>query len=135
MRARLAPAVLAMLALAAGLAAVTLGVVPVDAQEASPSTTAPVPTSTTFRPTTFAPPTTAPFQEQPQRPAIIPLPNSGRAPEVEGDPGSASQYAVLAFVVLGLGTIVFFVTREGRRNRDRRTSMPGSGDPAEPVQP
>jgi len=77
------------------------------------------------------PPTTVlplPPEEQ-QKPSIIPLPNSGHEPVVEGDPGSAAQYAVLFGTMGGMVAIALLVLRESRRKRDQQTPKPG--EPAE----
>jgi hypothetical protein len=71
-----------------------------------------------------APTTTIPADRDPGTDSIIPLPNSGREPVNEGDPGSASQYVVLGVTVVGMAAIVLLVRRESRRKRDQRTPMP-----------
>jgi hypothetical protein len=51
---------------------------------------------------------------------IIPLPNSGRAPEEAGDRGGALQILVFVLIVAGVGGIVTMIVRESRRNRAAR---------------
>ena len=75
-----------------------------------------------------APTTTiVPLPDEPaQRPSIIPLPNSGREPERQGDPGSAAQYAVMGGIILGLGLIGVLVARDSKRHAANKTHTPAA---------
>ena len=64
-------------------------------------------------------------------PGIIPEPNSGREPEVEGDPGTLSQYLVMVGIVAGIGLIVVLIARESRSKRDAQATRRSSR--SEPV--
>ncbi len=68
--------------------------------------------------------TLVPVDDQPQRrPSIIPIPGA-TAPEIQGDPGTGTQYAVFGIVIGGLALVGLGIARESRRNRDRRTPTP-----------
>jgi hypothetical protein len=49
------------------------------------------------------------------KPHIIPLPNSGHAPERPGDRGGWEQYMTLALIVAGVGLVALLVWRGTRR--------------------
>lgn len=71
--------------------------------------------------------TVVPLPENPTKaPSIIPMPNSGREPQVEGDPGSAAQYAVMVGIIGGLGAIGFLVARDSKKHRANRTPQPSA---------
>ena len=80
---------------------VSLGAMPVAAQDPSTTTTAAVPD-----------------QE------IIPLPNRGEEPHDAGDRGGALQLAVLVLLVVAIGGAVALVVRQARRARAGSTSPP-----------
>ena len=61
---------------------------------------------------------------------MLTIPNSGVAPESSTDRGGWAQYAVLGGIVLALGTIIFFISRESRTAKRRRAQV--SGGPATP---
>lgn len=52
-----------------------------------------------------------------QGPRIVTEPNSGQVPTYEGQRGTASQFAVLGAILVGLTTIVLLVVRDSRRKR------------------
>ena len=56
----------------------------------------------------------------PDRPGIIPEPNSGEEPEDAGDRGGALQTVLFGLMLLGVVAIGFFVYRESRKARERR---------------
>ena len=56
----------------------------------------------------------------PDRPGIIPEPNSGVEPEDAGDRGGALQTALFVLMVLGVVVIAYLVYRESRKVRERR---------------
>jgi hypothetical protein len=72
-------------------------------------------------PTTTVVPLPAPAQ---QAPSIIPLPNSGHEPVVEGDPGSFAQYAVLFGTMGSMVLIALLVRRESKKKAANKTPVP-----------
>lgn len=56
----------------------------------------------------------------PERPGIIPEPNSGVEPEDPGDRGGALQTALFVAMILGVVGIGGLVYRESRKARERR---------------
>lgn len=60
----------------------------------------------------------------------LPRPNSGHAPEYQGDRGTGSQYAVLGAMLLAFAVIAGLVVRQSRRSRLRwSASAPMAGAP------
>ncbi|MFN8052727.1 MAG: hypothetical protein U0Q22_14870 [Acidimicrobiales bacterium] len=106
---------------AVGAALFTLGALALIEPVAGASGSASAPTTTVV-------PLTAPVQ---QKPSIIPLPNSGSEPVEQGDPGSATQYAVLFGTMAGMVLIALLVRRESRRKAANRTPKPGPTTPSE----
>ena len=62
-----------------------------------------------------------PDQSQQQAPRIIPLPDSGSPPQRQGDPGTATQYAVLFGTMGAMVLIALLIRRESNRKKDLRT--------------
>lgn len=58
--------------------------------------------------------------EPPDRPGIIPEPNSGHEPEDAGDRGGALQTVLFAAMLGGVVVIGYLVVRESRKARERR---------------
>lgn len=70
-------------------------------------------------------PSTAPATtgtEEMASPAIIPKPDSGKAPEDPGDRGGWAQLAILGVIVATLGGMGFALARGTRRSRANRAA-------------
>ncbi|MCB1026233.1 MAG: hypothetical protein KDB24_00535 [Microthrixaceae bacterium] len=60
----------------------------------------------------------------------LPRPNSGHAPEYQGDRGTGSQYAVLGAMLLAFAVIAGLVVRQSRRSKLRwSAAAPMAGAP------
>jgi len=79
--------------------------------------------------------TTEAERPSPTPPSMLTLPNSGVAPKSSTDRGGWAQYAVLGGIVLALGTITFFISRESRAAKRRHAQVADGAAAQPPVDP
>jgi hypothetical protein len=110
---------LAAVATLVALLVVSVGAAsPSAAVAAAQATTAATTQGTSLGTQPPAPTSTAPSDGSPAPiPRIIPLPNSGEAPQDPGDRGGWLQISLFWFVLGALGIVGLLIYREGRSNK------------------